>query len=196
MAISKVVYGNTTLIDLTTDTVEASNLLEGETAHKADGTSVTGECTYDADTKDATALASEILSTKSAYVNGSKVVGTMPNNGSVSGDIATKAGTYTIPRGYHDGTGEVEIVSSEKALIVAENIKDGVTILGVEGTYTGEGGNYEQVNVTPYTTAQTITPSSGYDAISQVSVGAIAYTETPAAQGGGTVVTIGTVAPA
>ena len=195
MAVSKVVYGNQTLIDLTTDTVNTESLLEGVTAHKADGTPVTGECTYDADTSDATALATEILATKSAYVNGSKVDGTMPNNGSISGSISTKDGTYTIPRGYHDGTGEVEIDSSQQSRIVPENIKDGVTILGVEGTYTGEGGTYEQINVTPYTTPQTITPSSGYDAISQVSVAAIAYTETPAAQGGGTVVTIGTVAP-
>lgn len=42
MAINKVVYGNDTLIDLTNDTVEASNLLEGETAHDRSGTPVTG----------------------------------------------------------------------------------------------------------------------------------------------------------
>lgn len=42
MAINKVVYGNNTLIDLTNDTVEASNLLEGETAHDRSGTPVTG----------------------------------------------------------------------------------------------------------------------------------------------------------
>ena len=42
MAINKVVYGNDTLMDLTNDTVEASNLLEGETAHDRSGTPVTG----------------------------------------------------------------------------------------------------------------------------------------------------------
>lgn len=42
MAISKVVYGGTTLIDLTADTVAASTLVSGTTAHKADGASVTG----------------------------------------------------------------------------------------------------------------------------------------------------------
>ena len=40
--VSKVVYGNRTLIDLTNDTVSASNLLSGETAHGADGEQVTG----------------------------------------------------------------------------------------------------------------------------------------------------------
>ena len=195
MAVSKVIYGSQTLIDLTTDTVEANKLLTGYTAHKADGTSVTGTCNFDADTSDGTAQASEILNTKTAYVSGQKVTGTMPNNGAVSGSISTKDGTYTVPRGYHDGTGTVGIDSTEKAKIVAGHIKDGVEILGVTGDYTGEGGTYEQINVTPYTTAQTITPSTGYDAISQVNVAAIAYTETPAAVGGGTVVTIGTVAP-
>lgn len=42
MAISKVVYGGTTLIDLTADTVAAETLVSGTTAHKADGMAVTG----------------------------------------------------------------------------------------------------------------------------------------------------------
>lgn len=42
MAISKVVYGGNTLIDLTADTVAAGSLVSGTTAHKADGTQVTG----------------------------------------------------------------------------------------------------------------------------------------------------------
>ena len=46
MAISKVVYGNNTLIDLTSDTVTAATLTSGTTAHKADGSSVTGTLTF------------------------------------------------------------------------------------------------------------------------------------------------------
>lgn len=42
MAINKVVFGNDTLIDLTDDSVSASNLLEGETAHDRSGASITG----------------------------------------------------------------------------------------------------------------------------------------------------------
>lgn len=42
MAISKVVFGGTTLIDLTADTVASETLVNGTTAHKADGTAVTG----------------------------------------------------------------------------------------------------------------------------------------------------------
>lgn len=42
MAINKVVYGNSTLIDLTEDTVSANNLLAGETAHDRSGASIEG----------------------------------------------------------------------------------------------------------------------------------------------------------
>lgn len=42
MAANKVVYGNKTLIDLTGDTVTEDALIRGYTAHKADGTIITG----------------------------------------------------------------------------------------------------------------------------------------------------------
>lgn len=42
MAYNKVVYDGNALIDLTSDTVTAATLVNGTTAHKADGTSVTG----------------------------------------------------------------------------------------------------------------------------------------------------------
>lgn len=104
MANSKIVLSSgEVLMDLTGDTVEASKLLKGITAHGKDGEAITGTCTYDANTQDATATAAEILKGKTAYNKGAKVTGTMPNNGAVVGKIATKAGTYTVPQGYHDG---------------------------------------------------------------------------------------------
>lgn len=42
MARNKVVFGNTTLIDLTSDTVTPEKLFSGTTAHGADGSIVTG----------------------------------------------------------------------------------------------------------------------------------------------------------
>lgn len=42
MAVSKVVLGNETLIDLTGDSVSSENLLQGETAHGANGEEVIG----------------------------------------------------------------------------------------------------------------------------------------------------------
>lgn len=193
MAKNKIIYGNTVLIDLTSDTVEASKLSYGYTAHDRAGDIITGTNTFDADTSDATATASEILATKTAYVNGSKITGTMPNRGAVSGTISTVAQSYSIAEGYHDGSGTVEIDSTEQAKIIASNIKDGVQILGVTGTYTGEGVTAQAKTATPYTTSQVITPDVGYDYLSQVTVNAIYYNETANAYG--TTVTIGTVAP-
>ena len=62
MAKNKVVYNGNVLIDLTGDTVEADKVLDGYTFHDKSGAILEGECTYDADTSDATASSSEILS--------------------------------------------------------------------------------------------------------------------------------------
>jgi len=186
--ISKVIYGGQTLIDLTNDTVEADKLLTGFTAHGADGEVITGTCAYDANTKDATATAAEILSGKTAYKNGAKVTGTMKNNAAVSGIINTKAGTYTVPQGYHDGSGKVNIDSTEQAKLIPANIRDGITILGVEGTMSGtEGAKPQSKTVTPEIEAQTILPDEGYNYLSEVTVAAIPYVESDNNAGGKTV---------
>ena len=188
---NKVIFNGTTLIDISADTVTADKLANGITAHDKSGAPITGTNTYDADTSDADAVAAEILSTKTAYVNGSKITGSMPNRGAVTGTITTKAGTYTVPQGYHDGSGSVGISSTEQAKLIATNIRQGVTILGVEGSMSGtEEVNAETVTITPAATSQVRTPGTGYNYISQVTVEAIPYTETDNAAGGVTV-TIG-----
>lgn len=189
--ISKVIYGGEILIDLTGDSVSADKLLKGTTAHGADGEVVTGTCEYDANTQDATATAAEILTGKTAYNKGNKVTGTMKNNGAVSGKISTKAGKYTVPQGYHDGSGSVQIDSTEQAKLVPNNIREGVTILGVAGTMSGsEGVKPQSKTVTPSAAQQTILPDSGYTHLSEVTVAAIPYTESENSAGGKTV-TIG-----
>ena len=194
MAKNKIIYGGEVLIDLTADTVVADKLAAGYTAHDRSGEIITGTSTFDADTSDANATASEILSGKTAYVGGSKIHGSMPNNGAVSGTISTVAGTYTVPSGYHDGSGTVQIDATEQAKLIASNIKEGVQILGVTGTLApAENVKANPVTVTPYTTAHTVLPPAGDDYFSQVTVEAIAYTETENSYG--TTVTIGTVAP-
>lgn len=191
MAISKVVYGGDVLIDLTADTVTAEKVLKGVTTHGADGEPITGSCTYDADTQDATATATEILAGKTAYNKGVKVTGTMKNNGAVAGIITAKGVAYTVPQGYHDGSGKVNISVTDQAKLIPENIREGVTILGIEGTMSGlEDVKSQSKTATPSTVEQVILPDSGYTHLSQVTVNPIPYNES-ANSAGGITVTIG-----
>lgn len=188
---SKVVLGGKVIVDLTADTVEESKLLEGYAAHGSDGQPITGTCTFDADTQDATAKDSEMLSGVTAYVRGVKLTGKMKNNGSVSGKISTKAGTYTVPQGYHDGSGSVQIDSAEQAKIIPANIRQGVTVLGVTGSMSGaEGVKAQSKTATPSMSQQSIVPDSGFTHLSEVVINPIPVVETENAAGGLTI-TIG-----
>ena len=115
----------------------------------------------------------------------------MKNNGAVAGKIDTRDGKYTVPQGYHDGSGTVEIDSTEKAKLTPANIRAGVTVLGVVGTMSGtEGEKAQEKTVTPSTVDQTVVPDTGFTCLSSVTVKAIPYVENDNAAGGKTV-TIG-----
>lgn len=191
MGKSKIIYGGNVLIDLTADTVVADKLLAGYTAHGADGEPITGACTFDADTQDATAADAEILSGKTAYVRGVKKTGTMKNNGAANLKIANKDDSLQIAQGYHDGSGTASIDDTEKEKLIPGNIRAGVVLLGVTGEMSGsEGVVAESKEVTSSTVDQTVLPSAGYTHLAQVVVKAMPYVESENSAGGITV-TIG-----
>ena len=113
----------------------------------------------------ATAIASQILSGITAWVNGIKITGSMSNQGAVSQSL-TINGTYTVPAGYHNGSGKVtqsittkgaatytpgtaaQVIAGGQYLsdaqtisavsnLSAANIKKGVVVGGVTGTWEG-----------------------------------------------------------
>lgn len=191
MAINKVVYGGNILIDLTGDTITEDKILVGFTAHGKDGNQVKGICDFDVNSEDATVAVAEMLTGKTAYARGAKLTGTMPDRGAVSGEISKKDGSYAIQQGYHDGSGTVKIAATEQSKLIPSNIRDGVTILGVEGTMTGsEGVKSQSKTVTPSAAQQVILPDDDYTHLSQVTVNAIPYVESDNSAGGKTV-TIG-----
>lgn len=189
--INKVIYNGEVLIDLTADTVTAENLLKDVTAHDKSGSAIVGACPFDVDSSDATAAVGELLEGKTAYARGAKITGAMKDNAAVAGVIAAKEQEYTVPQGYHDGSGKVSIDANEQAKLVPGNIREGVTVLGVEGTMSGSEDSKPQAkSVIPSAEEQVVLPDEEYNCLSQVTVAAIPYVEAENAAGG-TTVTIG-----
>lgn len=190
--VNKIVYGNTVLIDLTADTVTDDKILASYTAHDASGNIITGTCDFDVNSQDATVKVAEMLIGKTAYARGTKLTGTMPNNGSISLTISEVNEEVSVAQGYHDGSGKVSILETEKAKLIAGNIKQGITILGVTGTLEPSSAiKVHSKTVTPKTTQQTILPDEGYDYLAQVTVNPIPYVETDNSAGGKTVTIAG-----
>lgn len=190
--VNKIVYGNTVLIDLTADTVTDDKILTSYTAHDASGNVITGTCDFDVNSQDATVKVAEMLTGKTAYARGTKLTGTMPNNGSISLTISEVNEEVSVAQGYHDGSGKVSILETEKAKLIASNIKQGITILGVTGTLEPSSAiKVHAKTVTPKTTQQTIIPDEGYDYLAQVTVNPIPYVETDNSAGGKTVTIAG-----
>lgn len=193
MGVSKVIYGGQTLIDLTNDTVTKDKLLKGYTAHGKDGEVINGACEYDVNSSGATATVDEVLSGKTFAKGGSIQTGKMKNNGGWDGTIGAADDSVEIPQGYHDGSGRVELALAEQEKLIPENIRGGVTILGVQGTMSGtEDAKPQAKTVTPKPTAQQVLPDTnqGYNYLSQVTVEPIPYVESDNNAGGKTV-TIG-----
>lgn len=185
--VNKVIIGSEVKLDLTQDDITPDKLAAGIKAHDKSGAPIVGSSTFDADTSDANAVAAELLKDKTAYVNGVKVTGTMPNNGAKTLDITNKSTPVTIPTGFHDGSGKAQIAADEQAKLIPTNIREGITVLGVTGTMSGSEGMKPQAkNVTPTFVQQEVLPDDGYNCLSSVTVAAIPVTYTDNEQGGQT----------
>lgn len=185
--VNKFILGTEVKFDLTQDDVTPDKLAAGIKAHDKSGAPIVGTNTFDADTSDATAAAAEILKDKTAYVAGSKITGTMPNNGAKTLDITDKGTPVSVPMGFHDGGGKAQIAAAEAAKLIPANIREGITVLGVVGTMSGSEGMTPQAKtVTPGFTEQEILPDSNYNCLSSVTVKAIPVTYTDNDAGGQT----------
>lgn len=185
--VNKIIVGTEVKLDLSSDTIVASDLKKGATAHDKSGEPIVGTNEFDVNSQDATAAVAEILAGKTAYARGTKLTGTMPDNGAVTLEIGSLDDEPAIAMGFHDGSGKAAIKATEKQKIIAGNIKSGVSILGVTGSYGGEEIK-AQANkaATPTFAEQVVTPDSGFDYLSQVTVAAIPVTYTDNAAGGQT----------
>nr|DAV91086.1 MAG TPA: tail protein [Caudoviricetes sp.] len=100
----------------------AGNIRNGVKIFNVTGSYAGSSSSGGTDTSDADATAANILSGKTAYVNGSKLTGTMTNNGAVSKTM-TANGSYTIPAGYHNGSGKVTVNVSSSSGSSNNNIE-------------------------------------------------------------------------
>ena len=162
--VNKVVAGTEVKLDLSADTIVPSDLKKGATAHDKSGAPIVGTNEFDVNSQDATAAVAEVLKDKTFYARGSKLTGTMPDNAGTTLDIADKDEEPAIPMGFHDGSGKARIKPTEKAKLIPGNIKSGVSLLGVVGSYGGEAVKAQaNKNVTPSFAEQVVTPDETYD---------------------------------
>lgn len=107
------------------ENLSADNIAAGVEVGRVEGTF----------TSDASASSNDILSGKTAYVNGQKLTGNIVSIDSINKILSNQNATYNIPRGYHDGTGTVKAVITN---LTASNIKSGITVGGISGTFTSD----------------------------------------------------------
>ena len=187
---SKIVLSNgEVLLDLTLDDIKPEHVDTGIQFHDKTGAPRTGTSTKTVDASGVTAEAAEVLAGRT-FAKGAQVqTGTMPDNSGTNVEISTTA-PVAIPRGYTDGAAKAKIADGELAKLIPANIKEGVTILGVEGGFGADDISSQSKSVTPTFEQQEITPDVGYTFLTSVTVAPITVSRADN-DAGGVTVTIG-----
>lgn len=177
------------LIDLTQDDVKPEHVQAGIFFHDKTGTRQKGTDTRTVDASAATAEAAEVLVGRTFGKGEEMQTGTMPDNSGNDVIISSKDGAV-IPRGAFDGATMARLSEEDLAKLTPENIKEGVSILGVSGEFGADDISSQSKEVTPTFEDQTILPDEGTTFLSSVKVKAIPITRTDN-EAGGVTVTIG-----
>ncbi len=187
---SKVVLSSgEVLMDLTQDDVTVEDVAEGIKFHDKTGEQKTGTNKKTVDASGATAAPAEVLAGKT-FGKGTEIqTGTMPDNSGKNVEVSTVAGT-TIPRGFSDGGSKAKLADEEVAKLIPGNIKEGVTLFGVEGDYGPDDVSSQHKTVTASFQDQEVQPDTGYAFLASVTVKGMPITRADNAAGGVTV-TIG-----
>lgn len=178
------------IFDLTQDDVKQENVDAGIWFHDKTGERKKGTSTKTVDASGATAEASEVLIDRTFGKGSEMQKGTMPDNSGKDVIITDKNGT-SIPVGYSDGSGKAKLSDSDVAKLIPANIKEGVTILGVEGNFGTDDFSAISKEITPAFEEQIFNPADdGVSFYSSVKVNAIPVTRQDN-EFGGVTVTIG-----
>lgn len=178
------------LIDLTLDDVKPEHVQKDIYFHDKTGARVQGTNTKTVDASLATAEAAEVLVGRTFGKGSEMQTGTMPDNSGRNIEIVNTNGT-TIPKGFSDGSGVAKLSDSDIAKLIPANIKEGVTILGVQGSFGADDISSTSKEVTPTFQDQTFNPADdGVTFYSSLKVKAIPVERTDN-EFGGVTVTIG-----
>lgn len=170
---SKIVLSNgEVLLDLTQDDVKPEHVQKDIYFHDKTGARKQGTNTKTVDASNATAEAAEVLVGRTFGKGNEMQKGTMPDNSGNNVEISSLGGT-PIPKGYSDGSSVAKLSDAEIAKLVAGNIKEGVSILGVMGEFGADDFSSQSKTVTPTFEKQVINPDEGYAFLSSVEVEAI-----------------------
>lgn len=121
------------------------------------------------------ATAGDVLSGKTfSNESGTDKTGTMPDNGAVSAALDTGTTSYTIPAGYHNGSGSVSISTQTKSVGPSTSAQTVTPDSGkVLSSVSVSAMALQAKSASPSTGAQTIYADSGYHGLSSVSIAAI-----------------------